>query len=212
MNQLAPGDEFAGHRIEAVIGAGGMGVVYRAVHLGLERPVALKLIAPGRAGDEAWRARFRRESRLAAALEHPAILAVYDAGEHAGLPYVTMRLVEGGDLGRRLAGQGPLAPAAAVELVEQLASALDAAHARGLVHRDVKPANVLLEPPRAFLADFGLARAVHDSAGPTATGQWVGSVDYAAPEQISEGSRGRALGRLRARRRALRRAQRPPAV
>src|SRR3954471_23213005 len=147
-----------------------MGVVYRAVHLELERPVALKLIAPARAADEAWRARFRRESRLAAVLEHPAILAVYDSGEHAGLLYVTMRLIEGGDLGRRLATEGSLAPAEAVALVEQLASALDAAHARGLVHRDVKPANVLLEPPRAFLGDFGLAREIQDSAGPTATG------------------------------------------
>lgn len=187
MRELAAGEEFAGHRIEAVIGAGGMGVVYRAVHLELQRPVALKLIAPGRAGDQGWRERFRRESRLAAALEHPAILTVYDSGEHAGLLYVTMRLVQGGDLGRRLAAEGPLEPAQAVALVEQLASALDAAHARGLVHRDVKPANVLLEPPRAFLADFGLARPVNDTAGPTATGQWVGSIDYAAPEQISEG-------------------------
>jgi hypothetical protein len=187
VRELAPGDEFAGHRIEAVIGAGGMGVVYRALHLELERPVALKLIAPGRAVDEAWRARFRRESRLAASLDHPAILTVYDSGEHDGLLYVTMRLVEGGDLGRRLAAEGPLGAEDAVGLVEQLASALDAAHTRGLVHRDVKPANVLLEPPRAFLADFGLAREIHDSAGPTATGQWVGSIDYAAPEQVSEG-------------------------
>jgi serine/threonine protein kinase len=101
VRELAPGDEFAGHRVDAVIGVGGMGVVYRAVHLELERPVALKLIAHGRAADEAWRARFRRESRLAAALDHPAILAVYDSGEHEGLLYVAMRLVQGGDLGRR---------------------------------------------------------------------------------------------------------------
>ncbi len=157
------------------------------MHVELERTVALKLISPERATDPAWRARFWRESRLAAGLDHPAILTVFDSGEHDGLLYVTMRLVDGPDLGRRVRTYGPLDATVAVDLVAQVASALDAAHSRGLVHRDVKPANILLEPPRAFLGDFGLAKPLHDTGGPTTTGDWLGTVDYAAPEQISDG-------------------------
>jgi streptogramin lyase len=186
VEELRPGSVFAGHRIEAVLGAGGMGVVYRAVHVGLERTVALKLIAPERATDPVFRERFRRESHLAATLDHPSILAVYDSGEHEGLLYVTMRLVDGPDLERQLRVEGPMDPPAAVEVIGHVAAALDVAHAAGLVHRDVKPANVLLEPPRVFLGDFGIAKRLGGPGGPTATAEWLGTVDYAAPEQISE--------------------------
>jgi hypothetical protein len=181
------GAELAGYRIEAVAGRGGMGVVYRAWHLGLERPVALKVISPGLASRDEFRARFRRESRLAAALDHPHVLPIYEAGESDGVLFIAMRWVDGVDLGRVLEQDGALPLGRAVRLVAQVAGALDCAHSRGLVHRDVKPANVLgADSDHGYLADFGLAKR-DDTAGLTETGRWLGTADYAAPEQIEGG-------------------------
>jgi serine/threonine protein kinase len=134
---LATGDELLGYRIERVVGRGGMGVVFTANQLILDRRVALKLLRPELAEDEAFRARFLRESRLAASLEHPSIVPLYDAGQADGRLYLAMRYVEGGDLGTLVAREAPLEPARTISLLSQVASALDAAHARGLVHRDV---------------------------------------------------------------------------
>jgi serine/threonine-protein kinase len=182
------GASVAGYRIESEAGRGGMGVVYRARQVALDRAVALKLIAPELARDDSFRARFARESRIAASLDHPNVIPVYEAGEDGELLFIAMRLVEGTDLGRMLTEEGPLDPMLAAELVAQAASALDAAHARGLVHRDVKPANLLVagDParPHVYLTDFGLARRDGSSTALTTTGQWMGTPDYAAPEQI----------------------------
>jgi serine/threonine protein kinase len=184
---LEPTAIIAGYRIEAVVGRGGMGVVYRASQLALERPVAIKLIATERAQDPVFRERFEREARLAASIEHVNVIPVYEAGEDDGLLYIVMRLVDGIDLARVLDRGGALQPPRAARLVTQLAAALDAAHARGLVHRDVKPANVLLtldEPEHLYLTDFGVAREVGGGAALTNAGGWVGTLDYLAPEQI----------------------------
>jgi predicted Ser/Thr protein kinase len=183
------GASVAGYRIEAFAGRGGMGVVYLARQIALDRAVALKLITPELARDEAFRARFARESRIAASLDHPNVIPVYEAGEDGDRLFIAMRFVDGTDLGRMLASEGALAPGLAAELVAQAASALDAAHARGLVHRDVKPANLLVTGdlparPHVYLTDFGLARRDGSSTALTSTGQWMGTPDYAAPEQI----------------------------
>jgi streptogramin lyase len=176
------GAQLAGYRIEGVIGRGGMGVVYRATELALDRPVALKLIAPELAGDASFRERFLRESRLAASIDHPGILPVYAAGEADGELYLATRFVEGADLGA-LVEDGPVPPERSLDLVGQVADALDAAHARGLVHRDVKPGNVLVGPgDHCYLCDFGLTKKL-GSGSLTATGL-AGSLDYLAPEQI----------------------------
>ncbi len=176
------GSTLAGYRLGALIARGGMGVVYRATHLALDRPVALKVIARQYAGDEGFRERFLRESRLAAKLDHPAVVPVYDAREEDGELIVAMRLVEGGDLKKRIAAGGPLPPDEAIELLGQVAAALDAAHAAGIVHRDVKPHNILLEGERAYLTDFGLAKALGDS-GVLSGASVVGTVEYMSPEQ-----------------------------
>jgi CHASE2 domain-containing sensor protein len=184
---LQPTAIIAGYRIEEAIGRGGMGAVYRATQLALERTVAIKLIAAERAQDPVFRARFRRESLLAAAIEHVNVIPVYEAGEDDGLLFIAMRLVEGTDLGRLLESCGALEPARAARLIGQLAGALDAAHARGLVHRDVKPANVLLTPDRPehlYLTDFGVAKSIGGGGAVTAAGGWAGTLDYLAPEQI----------------------------
>ena len=140
-----------------------MGVVYRATHLGLERPVALKVIARELADREGFRERFLRESRLAARLDHPAVVPIFDSREVDGELIVAMRLVAGGDLRKAIDREGPLPPARAIALLGQVAEALDAAHAAGIVHRDVKPHNVLVEGDRAYLSDFGLAKALGES-------------------------------------------------
>jgi streptogramin lyase len=185
---LAVGDEVAGYRIDARLARGGMGVVYRAIHLGLERPVALKVIARELAGDASFRERFLRESRLAARLDHPAVVPIYDSREVDGELIVAMRLVEGGDLRGLIDRTGPLSPERATALLGQVAEALDAAHAAGIVHRDVKPHNVLVEGERAYLSDFGLAKAIDESAASAAS--VVGTVAYMSPEQW----RGEAVG------------------
>ncbi len=182
MDQFEIGSEIAGYRIEAQIARGGMGVVYRATHLGLQRPVALKVIARELAGDEGFRQRFLRESRLAARLDHPAVVPIYDSREVDGELIVAMRLVEGGDLRRLLDREGPLEPARAIALLGQVAEALDAAHAAGIVHRDVKPHNVLVEGDRAFLSDFGLAKAL-GRGEPISGASVVGTAEYMSPEQ-----------------------------
>jgi YVTN family beta-propeller protein len=180
---LAPGGTFAGYRIEALIGRGGMGVVYRATDLSLERPVALKLIAPELARDARFRARFLREPRLAAALDHPNVVPIYEAGEREGHLYLAMRYVSGTDLKTTLDREGSLTLQRALPILEQIAGALDAAHRRGLVHRDVKPANMLLdEDGHAYLTDFGVTKQVGGAS--TETGTLVGTLDYLAPEQI----------------------------
>ena len=177
----------AGYRIEELLARGGMGVVYRATHLALERPVAVKLIAPERAADPTFRSRFELESRVAAAIEHPNIIPVYEAGDDAGLLFIAMRLVDGIDLARLVARSGPLSTWAAVDIVAQAAGALDAAHAHDLVHRDVKPGNLLLtsdDPTHVYLTDFGLARHIGQDTGLTQPDAWVGTLDFLAPEQL----------------------------
>ncbi|MEA2312228.1 MAG: hypothetical protein QOE28_2196 [Solirubrobacteraceae bacterium] len=182
---LEPGSVFAGHRIDGIAGSGGMGVVYRATQLALERVVALKVIAPELMADERARARFVREAKLAAAIDHPHVLPIYYAGEHDGLAYIAMRYVPGGDLRTFVHRGGPLAPRRATRLVAQVAAALDAAHRSGLVHRDVKPANVLLAGiGHAYLTDFGLTKHVHSDSDLTDPGRGIGTVDYMPPEQI----------------------------
>jgi uncharacterized RDD family membrane protein YckC len=185
---LVPGHVLAGYRIDGYAGRGGMGVVYRATQLALDRTVALKLVAPELAGDEGFRERFKRESRLAASIEHPNVIPIHEAGEADGQLFICMRFVEGTDLRELLALRGPLDPARAARIVSQVADALDAAHARGLVHRDVKPANVLIGDrggvEHVYLTDFGLTKQTAGQSTLTQTGQWVGTLDYIAPEQI----------------------------
>jgi predicted Ser/Thr protein kinase len=175
---------FGPYLVEGVLGRGGMGVVYQGRHVHLDRPAAIKVLGDWWRGDEEARERFLRESRLAARLQHPNIVAIYDAGELDGRLYVAMQLVRGGDL-HALLDAGALAPARALTIIEQLASALDTAHDAGLVHRDVKPGNVLLEGDRAVLSDFGLIKPLH-AQGPeiTRVGEFMGTVEWAAPEQI----------------------------
>jgi serine/threonine-protein kinase len=185
MPDLLPGAEIAGCRIEAVAGRGGMGIVYRATQLSLGRPVAVKLIAPDRAGDPGFRERFERESRVAAAIDHPNVIPVYAAGEEGGHLYLVMRYVKGTDLQGLLARERRLPPENVAAIACQIGAALDASHAVGLVHRDVKPANVLLSGEHAYLADFGLSQLVGTETRLTSTGQWIGTVDFMAPEQFS---------------------------
>ncbi len=188
MDSIDIGGEFAGHRLEEVIGQGGMGVVYRARDLELDRVVALKVIAPEFAQDPDFRERFKRESQLAASIKHPNVISIYRAGVEGNQLYITMDYVEGSDLHGVIAVRGRLAPRLAAEIVAQVASGLDAAHARGLVHRDVKPANVLVEDHRgrqqAYLTDFGLTKRSTPASALTKTGLIVGTTDYLAPEQI----------------------------
>ena len=180
------GTELGGYRILGQLGRGGTSVVYRAEHVRLGRPAALKLLSPG-LGEADFSDRFLRESRLAASLDHPSIVPVYDAGEEDGLLYIAMACVDGTDLKALIADEGPLPPRRALMILGQIASALDAAHARGLVHRDVKPANILVGPEdRAYLSDFGAVKELA-SAGMTRTGTFVGTIEYCAPEQIEGG-------------------------
>ncbi|HEX6026628.1 MAG TPA: protein kinase [Solirubrobacter sp.] len=184
IDTLPSDSRFAGYRIDSIVARGGMGVVYRATDLSLERPVALKLIAPELSEDELFRRRFLKEPRLAAALDHPHVVPIYEAGEHDGQLYLVMRFVEGEDLRTLMRREGGVPPQRALAILGQMASALDAAHRRGLVHRDVKPANVLVDGDgHAYLTDFGVTKQL-GSGESTVTGQLVGTLDYMAPEAI----------------------------
>jgi hypothetical protein len=193
-HDLPIGAELAGHRIEAIIGRGGMGVVYRARDLVLERVVALKVLAGDLLKDSDFADRFLRESRLAASIRHPNVVCTHRAGVDRGLLFITMDLIEGTDLGALLHARGRLEPSIAASIVAQVADGLDAAHQLGLVHRDVKPANVLVEggphgpdAPLAVLTDFGLCKRTLSESALTPSGAIVGTVDYIAPEQLQGG-------------------------
>ena len=190
-SSVPAGARVAGYRLDEQIGRGGMAVVYRAHDLRLDRQVALKILDPVLAEDPGFRQRFLRESRAAAAVDHPNIIPVFAAGEADGVLFIAMRYVSGPDVRTLLQSAGPLPAGRAIEIVSQVAAALDTAHGRGLVHRDVKPANMLLDPApgggrseHAYLSDFGLSKQAVAGLGLTATGQLVGTLDYVAPEQI----------------------------
>ena len=185
------GDEFAGYRLRSVLGRGGMSVVYQAENPRLGAVIALKVLAPELAVNDTFRARFLEESRIAASLNHPNVIPIYDTGSYGGLLYIAMRYVSGTDLRQMLKKRGRLIPSVTLSLTAQAARALDAAHRRGLVHRDVKPGNLLIErgdddddPDHVYLADFGITKHAMDRTGMTASGQFLGTVDYVAPEQI----------------------------
>src|SRR3954468_13407569 len=184
VRELAPGSDFGEWRIDRLIGRGGMGVVYRATDRRLNRPVAIKLIADDRVGDASFCERFEREAQLTAAIDHPNVIPVYAAGEIDGQLYLATRFVDGTDLHQLLRSEGPLEPRRAAAIVQQVAEALDAAHAAGLIHRDVKPANVLLSGRHAYLSDFGLTRAVAAETQLTDTDERLGTVDFMSPEQL----------------------------
>jgi Protein kinase domain len=189
---LAPEATFASCRIDRVAGRGGMGVVYRATQVPLERVVALKVVAPECSSDPRFRRRFEQESRIAAALDHPNVVPVYASGEEDGRLYLVMRWVEGTDLHALIADSGPLAPARAAEVVREVGAALSAAHSAGLVHRDVKPANVLIAGEdgsgHVYLSDFGLTLEPEADPRLTQTGEWIGTADFMAPEQFEAGA------------------------
>jgi protein kinase-like protein len=189
--EFAIGSRVAGYRLEEQVGRGGMAVVWRALEVDLARLVALKIIAPEFGRDEAFRQRFIRESRAAAAVDHPHIIPVFAAGESAGALFIAMRYVSGGDVGVLVRRQGPLPAGRACDIVGQVAAALDAAHSRGLVHRDVKPGNMLREAAggggpldHVYLSDFGISKQSLALTSLTVTGHFLGSVDYVSPEQI----------------------------
>jgi Protein kinase domain len=187
--RFSAGSQVAGYRLEEQIGAGGMAVVFRAVDERLGRRVALKMLAPALAQDVAFRQRFIRESRAAAAVDDPHIIPVHEAGESGGVLFIAMRYVPGGDVRSLLYGEGPLSPGRVAAIISPVASALDAAHAAGLVHRDVKPANMLLDarpgrPDHVYLSDFGLSKGALSSVGLTGSGHYLGTPSYTAPEQI----------------------------
>lgn len=190
LDAFGPGTRVAGYRLEAPLGAGGMGAVFRAHDEALDRVVALKVVYAGAGIDHVIRERFVREALSSAKVDHPHIIPVYAAGEDGDLMFIAMRYSAGGDLRTRIKSDGPFAAARVAAAISPVASALDAAHECGVVHRDVKPANILADdghgrrPVHVYLSDFGLARAALESGGLTGDGQFVGTPDYAAPEQI----------------------------
>jgi hypothetical protein len=184
------GEEFANYSLRAVLGRGGMSVVFEAENPRLGSTIALKVISPELSADDLFRSRFLKESRVAASLNHPHVIPIYDAGPCGELLYIAMRFVAGSDLRAVLKADNHLSPEQALLLVDQTGRALDAAHRHGLVHRDVKPANILIErgasgePDHVYLADFGITKHAMSRSGLTATGEFVGTIDYIAPEQI----------------------------
>ena len=191
IGDFPPGSRIAGYQIEELIGRGGMAVVYRAADVRLDRPVALKVLAPELTRDSAFRQRFIRESRSGAAVDHPNVIPVFEAGESEGVLFIAMRYVAGRDVRALIDREGPLRPSRVVSIVTQIASALDTAHAHGLVHRDVKPANMLLgtvasgsAPDHVYLSDFGLSKMSVAAVSLTGTGQFLGTLDYMSPEQV----------------------------
>jgi serine/threonine-protein kinase len=179
-----PGEMVGSYRIDELFGHGGMSAIYRATHVAMDRQVALKVLVGQFAEDQVTRERFMNEWRIAAGLHHPNILPVYDAGEIDGRMFMAMQFVEGGDLGNRIERDGALSPPDALTILDQMASALDAAHEAGLVHRDFKPGNILLDGDRALLTDFGLSKVLSRTTRLTAPGRMVGTAQYLSPEQI----------------------------
>ena len=191
IGDFPPGSRIAGYQIQELIGRGGMAVVYRAADVRLDRLVALKVLAPELTRDSAFRQRFIRESRSGAAVDHPNVIPVFEAGESDGVLFIAMRYVAGRDIRALIDREGPLRPSRVVSIVTQIASALDTAHAHGLVHRDVKPANMLLgaiaagsAPDHVYLSDFGLSKMSVAAVSLTGTGQFLGTLDYMSPEQV----------------------------
>ena len=185
------GDEFAGYRLRAVLGRGGMSVVYQAENPRLGSVIALKVLAPQLATDDTFRTRFLEESRIAASLNHPNVIPIHDTGSSDGLLYIAMRYVSGTDMRQMIKKRGRIVPSTAVFLLGQAARALDTAHRKGLVHRDVKPGNLLIErggydddPDHLYLTDFGITKHAISRSGLTSTGEFLGTIDYVAPEQI----------------------------
>jgi serine/threonine protein kinase len=185
---LSPGSTFAGYEVENVVGSGGIGILYRARQLRLDRPVALKLVEPDVAREPLVRERLRREARTVAALDHPNVAPLYEAGEEDGTVFIATRWVDGTELGALIQRDSPVEPARAARFASQIASALEVAHEKGLVHRDVKPSNVIVTPEdHVYLTDFGLTKRAESASGLTGAAQMMGTIDYVAPEQIEGG-------------------------
>jgi serine/threonine-protein kinase len=198
LERVVPGQVVAGYRLAEQIGAGRMAVVFRAADDKLGRQVALKLLAPALASDAEFRERFSREAKASTAAEHPHIIPVYGAGEDDGILYIAMRLVSGGDLRKLIERTGSLRPDRVAEIISAIASALDAAHEAGLVHRDVNPSNILIDQPsglpgHVYLSDFGLSKVISSASDISRANELRGTPECMAPEQIQGlAARGRA--------------------
>jgi len=185
---LSPGSTIAGYEVEAVVGSGGVGVLYRARQVRLDRPVALKLVEAEVAQEPVVREQLRREARTVAALDHPNIVPLYEAGEEGGTVYIVTRWIDGTELGTLIRRDGPLKPRRAARIAAQIASALEVAHEKGLVHRDIKPSNAIVtSDDHVYLTDFGLTKRAGSASGFTGAGKMLGTIDYVAPEQIEGG-------------------------
>ncbi len=188
---LAPGSSIAGYVVEQVVGSSATSVLYKARQLRLDRPVALKLVPAEIAQDPLVRERLRREARTVAALDHPNVVPLYEAGEDNGAAFIATRWVDGTELGDLIRRDHPLRPRRAARIAAQIASALEVAHEQELVHRDVKPSNVIVTPEdHAYITDFGLTKRSGSLSGFTGAAQMLGTIDYVAPEQIEGGETG----------------------